>query len=203
MKIKRYIPLISVIFVNLSLFLTKLYIGISSSSLCIYSDSINNLIDTLSAAAALTGLYFSFKPPSEEFPNGYKKINDLTGFVMSCSVLITGLYLGYMAVERLLYPVPVAFQIKYCVLLLITIAVKITVGLTLGFTGLGSKMIIYKTIITDSFTDAAVTAMSILSFIVSARGLMRFDAGFGIIISLIITVNAVKLLKTTVSILIK
>ncbi len=46
---------------NLSLFLIKLYVGISSNSLAIYCDSVNNLGDTFSALIALFGFIFYYK----------------------------------------------------------------------------------------------------------------------------------------------
>ena len=49
----------------------------------------------------------------------------------------------------------------------------------------------------DSFADSGVTAMTLMSFIMSNFSGIRIDAVFGLIISVIIIVNAVKLLKSS------
>lgn len=55
---------------NFILFLIKLYVGISSNSLAIYCDSVNNLGDTFSCLIALFGFIFMIKTnekKAEEF----------------------------------------------------------------------------------------------------------------------------------------
>ncbi|MDY3938035.1 MAG: cation diffusion facilitator family transporter [Oscillospiraceae bacterium] len=185
------------IFINFVLFLVKLYVGLTSSSICIYSDAINNMTDTLACALALAGSIIMKKGATDEYPNGYKKAEHLVGFVMAALIAVTGGYFSYSALERLLYPRPVNFLVKHAFLLSVTIAVKLATGVVFKKAADKSGSVMLKTVYIDSFADSGVTAMTLMSFIMSNFSFVRIDAVFGLIISVIIIVNAVKLLKSS------
>ena len=94
---------------NFALFLTKLFVGISSNSLSVYCDAINNLGDTFGCLIALLGFIF------------YKKMNDvqnertqsLCTFVINIIIAVTG---GYFVYNGLVHTIAYlsAFCILYC-----------------------------------------------------------------------------------------
>ena len=57
--------------------------------------------------------------------------------------------------------------------------------------------LILKTISTDSFSDCGVTVMTLLSFVLSEYSGLRADAVFGLAVSVLIIVNAVRLVKAS------
>lgn len=183
--------------INFALFLIKLYAGLTSSSICIYSDAINNMFDTLACALALTGSIIMKKGANDSYPNGHSRTEQLIGFVMSCIISVTGAYFAYCALERFLYPRPVNFLVKHAALLAGTIAVKLIMGFIYKKAADKTGSVILKTIYIDSFSDTAVTAMSLLTFAFSNNSGLRVDATFGLIISIIIIVNAVRLVKSS------
>ena len=183
--------------VNFVLFLVKLYAGLTSSSICIYSDAINNMFDTLACSLALIGSIVMKKSPSGSYPIGYSRTEHLIGFVMACIISVTGAYFAYCALERFLYPRPVNFLVKHAVLLAATIAVKLAMGFIYKKAADAANSVILKTIYIDSFSDCAVTAMSLLTFVFGQNSGLRVDAAFGLIISVIIIVNAVRLVKSS------
>lgn len=183
--------------VNFVLFLIKLYAGLTSSSICIYSDAVNNMFDTLACALALIGSIVMQKQSSDSYPNGHSRTEQLIGFVMACVITVTGAYFAYCALERFLYPRPVNFLVKQAVLLASTIAVKLTMGFVYKKAADQTGSVILKTIYIDSFSDTAVTAMSLLTFVFGDNSGLRVDATFGLVISIIIIVNAVRLVKSS------
>ena len=137
------------------------------------------------------------KEKSGEYPDGLGKAEDLVGFVMAVSVAVAGAYFAYRALERFLYPRPVNFQVYYAILLGATVPVKLALGLAFRRLSKWHDSVILKTISTDSFSDCGVTAMTLLSFILSEYAGLRADSLFGLAVSAVIIVNGVRLIKTS------
>ena len=79
----------------------------------------------------------------------------------------------------------------------ITIIVKLIMGVVFKKAADKSGSVMLKTVYIDSFADSGVTAMTLMSFVMSNFSGIRIDAVFGLAISIVITVNAVKLLKSS------
>ena len=94
---------------NFILFLIKLYVGISSNSLAIYCDSVNNLGDTFSCLIALFGFIFMIKTNEKKG----RRIQSLCSFIIGSIVAVTGAYCVYSGLERFMYPVLVSYSFKY------------------------------------------------------------------------------------------
>ncbi len=112
---------------------------------------------------------------------------------MSVCVAFTGFYFAYLALERFMYPRPVNFLIRHAVLLGITITVKLIMGIVFRLLYKKRMSVVLKTVYTDSFADCGITAMTLLSFIMSYYSGLRADAIFGLVLSTIIIINAVRL----------
>ena len=192
-----FIPVIIAAAANFILFGVKLYTGLVSSSLCIYTDSINNLFDALSCLLAAAGIALAVRGKSGAYPDGLGKAEDLAGFVMAVSVALAGALFAYRALERFFYPRPVNFQVRYAVLLAATVPVKLALGFVFRSLSRKRDSVILKTVCTDSFADCGVTTMTLLSFILSEYAGLRADSVFGLAVSAIIIVNGVRLVKTS------
>lgn len=184
---------------NFLLFTVKLYVGLASMSLCIYSDAINNMFDTLSCLLAFAGVLIMKKPGNKAYPDGYGRAEDVAGFVMSVIVGLTGAYFVYLALERFMYPRPVNFLVNHAVLLGCTILVKALLGVISVRECKKHDSVILRTVYMDSFADCGVTAMTLISFILTNYSGLRIDAIFGFVISIIIIVNAVKLIRESLA----
>lgn len=110
---------------------------------------------------------------------------------------IAGAYFAYRALERFMYPRPVNFQVFHAILLGATVPVKLALGLTFRRLSRRQDSVILKTICMDSFSDCGVTAMTLLSFILSEYAGLRADSIFGLAVSAVIIVNGVRLVKTS------
>ncbi|MBR3438858.1 MAG: cation transporter, partial [Clostridia bacterium] len=114
---------------NLALFFVKLYIGLSTNSVSIYADSLNNGLDSIGCIAALAGIGLLTKKKSDDYPYGFGRAQNITDFLISVCVIVTGFYFGYISLERLMYPVPIWFSVKYAVILGFTAGIKILLGI--------------------------------------------------------------------------
>lgn len=187
--------------VNFILFLVKLYTGLSSSSITIYSDAINNLFDVFSCLLALLAVILSARPATKAFPDGLYKIDELAGFTQSLIIIFTGAYLTYLAVERLLYPWPINFQMKYAVLLALTIPCKLALFALFRWEDKKRSSVVFRAIYLDSLADCGVTAMSLISFLLADYSSLRPDGVFGTICGIIIAANGVRLFISSAKIL--
>lgn len=185
--------------VNFILFFIKFYIGIRTNSLCIYTDSINNLMDTLSLILALIGVAFINKPATDKFKYGFGKAEDLTAFIMSILMTAAGLSFAYNSLGRLMTPVPVWYFTKYALIIGGTCLVKLTLGIVFALRYKKEKSAVLKTVMLDSFLDCGITAVTIVSFTLSNTLGFGFDAILGLAISIIITVSGIRLIISSAS----
>lgn len=173
---------------NFALFLTKLFVGISSNSLSVYCDAINNLSDTFGCLIALLGFIF------------YKKMNDMQNertqslctFVINIIIAVTGGYFVYNGLERVLYPLPVAYSAGYAYIIIATVFVKIAMGIMYSHFYKKDRSPIIKALITDSFLDCFVTICALMGLFLITKINFAADGIFAIITGATITVSAIK-----------
>lgn len=175
---------------NLMLFLIKLYVGVSSNSLAIYCDSINNLGDTFSALIALFGFIFIMKANITERKSN--RVQALCSFIIGSIVAATGSYCVYTGLERFMYPVLVSYSFKYAVLIILTACVKLVMAMVYIISNRKSPSPVYKALILDSFLDFAITIMAVMGFFLISKLNYAVDGVFGIVIGIIILVSASK-----------
>ncbi len=182
------------ILVNLALFAVKLYIGLSSNSLSVMTDAVNNLSDSLGFIIAAAGFSFLRKKAAGEMVYGYGRVEYLADFVIATVVCIVGASFLYLAVERFVLPYLLVFTWNYFAIIASTVVVKILLGLFFRFFNKRVDSGVLKGASLDSFTDAGVTTMSLIGFSLNRYANLRLDAVFGLIIGVIMLINGIKLL---------
>ncbi len=178
--------------INTALFCVKLYVGLSANSISIYSDAINNMFDSVSALAAFVCLFVIYAISSSALEAVVKKSEQFFSFLMSAVILVTGFYFAYNSLERLLYPTPISYLSRYLVMLLVTVAVKLLMYFVYrgAYRMTGSPVI--KMMTADSILDCFITLATVMSLTVSQYVEFAVDAVFGIVISVVLIVSAVK-----------
>ena len=186
---------LGVFFVNLALFGVKLYIGLASNSISIFSDAVNNLFDALGVLLTFAVLYAVLRSADRYTESLLQKSEQLFSFLISIAVTFTGLYFAYSALERFMYPTPVWYTPLYLWALVGGALVKL--GLFL-FLRLRNKKIgspVLRMVAFDSLLDFFIACFTVLTLLLSGAEHFSFDALFGLVISLCITVPAVRMLK--------
>jgi len=184
-------------FVNLILFGIKLYIGLSSNSISVFSDSVNNLFDSLSALLTFSVLGVMLRAADKNTASMAEKGEQLFSFLISIIIVFTGLYFAYSSLERFMYPTPVWYTSLYLWVLVFTAFIKLMMFIFLRRTAKGLSSGVLKTISLDSLLDFFITAATVLTLLLSGAEHFSFDALFGLIISIAIVVPAVKLLLSS------
>lgn len=174
---------------NFILFLIKLYVGISTNSLAIYVDSVNNLGDTLSCLIAIAGFAFVLKT-NEEKKGG--RIQSLSSFVIGIIVAVTGASCVYSGLERFMYPLPVSYSRNYALLICVTALVKLVMGLVYIRINKNNPSPVFKTLILDSFLDFGITVCAVSGFFLIEYFGLALDGIIGIAIGTAIVVSSAK-----------
>ncbi|MBE6772631.1 MAG: cation diffusion facilitator family transporter [Ruminococcaceae bacterium] len=183
---------LSVVFLlNFILFAVKLYVGLSSNSISIYSDGINNLFDGISAVTGLVCFFLlsgcrdlSLNPRSE-------KTEQLFSFVLSAVIVFTGGVFFFNSLERLMYPAPVWFTASYFYIIAATAAVKLLLFFFLRSKSRKNGGSMLRVMSLDSLLDFFITAVTFVTLLVSQRGGASFDAYAGLVISVLILISGV------------
>lgn len=200
MKKERKISLVCTFgsFVNLILFFVKLYIGLSANSISIFSDSMNNLFDFLSCVLGAVCMSYALKLKEKKMPFSAEKIQQLVSFVLSVAVVAVGFSFAYSSAERLMYPTPVWFTLRYFFIIVATALAKLLMYFFFLHQNKKLQSSVIKVMKTDSLTDFFVTAVVLVSFAVTRYTDFAADAFAGIIISVFIIIQSIKLLKESV-----
>ena len=184
--------------VNLALFFIKLYVGLSSNSIAIYSDSMNSLSDFLSCAVSIACLIAVRRLSDKKLGYVADKTEQLLSFILSSAVLAVGLSFAYSSLERFMYPTPVWFSTKYFFIILLSASAKFILFLLLRFAENKNSSPILKIMKTDSLLDFFVTSVTLISFTLTRYTEFSVDAVCGLLISVLICVQAVRLVCSTV-----
>lgn len=183
--------------VNFILFALKLYIGFASNSISIYSDGVNNLFDSLSGLLSVVCFWFVAKGTQSLFRSPINKIEQFLSFILSVLVAGAGFVFAYSSLERLMYPTPIWFLVKYLWILVGTAAVKLLlfVFFKKQHKKTGSQVI--RILAFDSLLDFFVTAVTIMGFVISNNGSYAVDAFCGVLVSVVIMISAAKLIVSS------
>lgn len=178
--------------INIALFFIKLYIGLSTNSVAIYADSLNNLLDFGVCLTAVIGLAMMNRKKSENYPFGTGKSEDLIEFIISVAIIVSGAYFGYTSFERIMYPMPIWFSVQYAVIIATTALIKLILAIYLKTNQKKNSSGIIRGIAADSLMDFFITLCSLVSFTLANRMGYSVDGIAGIIISIAMTVQGIK-----------
>ncbi len=180
------------------MFFAKLYIGLGANSIAIYSDGVNNLFDSLSGLISLLCLSFLASNTDASSKSYISKAEDLLTFIMSVIIGFTGFYFAYSSLERFLYPTSVSYRTSYLYILIATALAKLAMYVVFRYLQNKSKSDILKVMSTDCILDFCITSVTVMTLLISTYGTYAADAVCGMIISIVITVSAIKMIIASI-----
>lgn len=116
------------IIVNLALALIKALISLSSGSVAVLMDAVNNLSDVLSSLIAIAGTKLASLPPDHGHPMGHGRIEYLSTVAIAFLVLLAGVSALRESILKILSPDPVSFSVYLAGILLLVVFVKLILG---------------------------------------------------------------------------
>ena len=187
------------ILANIALAAFKAVVGLSSNSIAIVMDAVNNLSDAASSVITIVGTKLAGREPDKKHPFGYGRIEYLSATIISLLVLYAGITAFTESVKKIIHP----DSPDYGAAALIIVAAAVVVKLLLGryVKGIGEK--VNSDSLKGSGEDATLDSVISASTLVAAAIYLFFhvslEAWLGAVIAVVIIKSGVEMLRDTLS----
>lgn len=174
------------IFCNVLLFAVKFLVGSLTRSISVMADGFNNLSDAGSSIISFVGMKLASKPADEEHPFGHGRMEYIAALTVSFIVIELGISFLKDSIKSIREPRELQFQVFSVVILLLSVCVKLWLGLFHKNLGkkIDSKVILAAA--TDAMGDVITTSATIVSMLVFRFANVNIDAFVGIGVSFVI-----------------
>ena len=180
----------------------KLLIGLMSGSVAVLASAIDSLLDMAISVFNFFAIKKSEENPDESYHYGKGKIQAIAGVIEGTIITISGLYIIYKAVEKLINAEQVALLTPSIIVMLISLVVTyFLVKYLLRIADQTDNIVIKADALhyqTDLWSNAAVLLSLVLVWI---TGWSSIDALFGLGIGLFIIYSAYEIIHDGVEIL--
>ena len=185
------------IFCNLLLFAAKLSVGMMIGSISVMADGFNNLSDSASSLVGFVGMKMAGKPADEEHPFGNGRIEYISAFVVAFLVIEVGFSLFKSSVGKIFHPAQLNFSRVSVVVLLLSIGVKLWMGMFNRKLGKRIHSSVMLAASADSMGDVAATLATLLSILVFRFAGKNIDGLVGLAVSAVVMIAGVNIAKDT------
>lgn len=174
------------IFCNVFLFLVKILVGLMVHSVSVMADAFNNLSDAGSSIISFVGVKIASKPADEEHPFGHGRMEYISALVVSFLVMEVGFTFLKDSFGKIKSPEELRFQFIPVVILVLSIGVKLWLGLFNQKLGKKIDSKVMMAVFTDSMGDVLTTSVTILSLLVFRFTGVNIDGFVGIGVALVV-----------------
>lgn len=187
------------IFCNVLLFLSKLLIGLLTHSISVMADAFNNLSDAASSVIGFVGVRMAGKPADEDHPFGHGRVEYIAAFIVAFIVIQVGFTLFKSSLGKAIHPEGMVFQPISVVILILSIGVKLWMGLFNKKLGKRIKSSVMMATAADSMGDVFATSAALISVVVYGIGGFNIDGIMGVIVSLAVMWAGVGIARDTLA----
>lgn len=184
---------------NLLLFAAKLVIGTVAGSVSITADAMNNLSDASSSIVTLIGFKLAEKPADENHPYGHARFEYLSGLAVAALIVVIGFELAKSSVIKIFTPSPVVFSLPLCIVLLISIGIKLWLSAFNKKLGNHIQSSALLATAADSRNDVISTTAVLAAAIIETVTSWQIDGYIGLGIACFILYSAAMLAKEIIS----
>lgn len=183
---------------NVILFSVKFIIGALSHSISIVSDGFNNLSDCASCVVTMFGYKMAAKPADKDHPFGHGRIEYLTSLVIAMVIMVVGSQLFINSADKVIHPVEVEFSYVALTALLLSIVIKIWMGLFNRKLGNKIHSSVMLATSKDSINDVFATSATLIALVASIWTDAPLDGVMGVVVSVLILFSGFGIIRETV-----
>lgn len=187
------------IIANVFLAAFKAFVGLTSNSIAIVMDAVNNLSDAASSVITIVGTKLAGKEPDRKHPFGYGRIEYLSAMVISFLVLYAGITAFVESVKKIIHPETPDYSAAALIIVTVAVVVKIVLGQYVKKTG---KKVNSDSLVNsgeDATLDSAISASTLVAAIIYMIFHISLEAWLGAIIAIVIIKSGFDMLKETLS----
>lgn len=185
------------IFCNVLLFVVKGAVGFFLHSVSVMADAFNNLSDAGSSIVGLVGVRMASKPADEEHPFGHGRIEYIAALVVSFLVLQVGFTFLKDSIRKIQNPEELKFQAVSVIILVLSIGVKLWMGMFNKKLGKKIDSKVMMATATDAMGDVVTTTATIASVLFFKITGINIDGIVGIGVSLVVMWAGIGIAKDT------
>ncbi len=187
------------ILANVFLAAFKAVIGLSSNSIAIVMDAVNNLSDAASSVITIVGTKLAGKEADKKHPFGYGRIEYLSAMIISVLVLYAGITAFVESVKKILHPETPDYSAVTLIIVAVAVAVKIVLGRYVK--GVGKKVRSDSLINSgeDATLDSVISAATLVAAAVYLIFHISLEAWLGAVIAAVIIKSGIEMLRDTLS----
>ena len=185
------------IFCNVLLFVVKGAVGFFLHSVSVMADAFNNLSDAGSSVVGLEGVRMASKPADEEHPFGHGRIEYIAALVVSFLVLQVGFTFFKDSIRKIQNPEELKFQAVSVIILVLSIGVKLWMGMFNKKLGKKIDSKVMMATATDAMGDVVTTTATIASVLFFRITGINIDGIVGIGVSLVVMWAGIGIAKDT------
>ena len=185
------------IFCNVFLFVVKFVVGFILHSVSVTADAFNNLSDAGSSIISFVGVKMAEKPADRDHPFGHGRIEYIAALVVSFLVLEVGFTFLKDSIGKIQTPETLNFQTVSVVILILSIAVKLWLGLFNRKLGEKINSKVMMAVFADSMGDVITTGATILSLIFFRLTGINIDGIVGVGVALVVMWAGVGIARDT------
>ena len=174
------------IFCNVFLFVVKFVIGLLVHSVSVTADAFNNLSDAGSSIISFAGVKIASKPADAEHTFGHGRMEYIAALIVSFLVMEVGFTFLKDSFGKIKSPEILNFQLMSVVILILSIGVKLWLGLFNRKLGEKIDSKVMMAAFTDSMGDVLTTTVTIVSLIVFKVTGVNIDGFVGIGVALVV-----------------
>lgn len=172
--------------VNALLFAAKFLAGLLTNSVAVMADAFNNLSDAGSSVVTLIGFKLSDQKPDRDHPFGHGRIEYLSGLFVAMVILLMGFELAKDAVDQILHPQTVTFDLMSAAILLIAVLAKLFLWHFNRTLGGRIRSVSMNATAADSLGDAIATAAVLAGSVIGTLLDLPVDGWLGLCVSVVI-----------------
>ena len=185
------------IFCHVLLFVVKGAVGFFLQSVSVMADAFNNLSDAGSSVVGLVGVRMASKPADEEHPFGHGRIEYIAALVVSFLVLQVGFTFFKDSIRKIQNPEELKFQAVSVIILVLSIGVKLWMGMFNKKLGKKIDSKVMMATATDAMGDVVTTTATIASVLFFRITGINIDGIVGIGVSLVVMWAGIGIAKDT------
>jgi cation diffusion facilitator family transporter len=188
-----------VVLVAFFLFFFKISAWYITSSVAIYSDALESIVNIIGSLLGLYSLYLSTLPKDENHPYGHGKIEFISAVIEGVLICLAGLIILFESFQNVIYENEIK-KIDYGIyLVLFTAIVNLFLGMFTLKTGKKQNSIVLestgKHLITDTYSTLAVILGLVVIYYTK---LFWIDAVIGVLLSIFILVTGYKIVRKSI-----
>ena len=187
------------ILANVALAAFKAVVGLTSNSIAIVMDAVNNLSDAASSVITIVGTKLAGKEPDKKHPFGYGRIEYLSASIISLLVLYAGITAFTESVKKILHPDTPDYGAAALIIVAAAVVVKIVLGRYVKGVGEKVNSDSLKGSGADATLDAVISASTLAAAAIYLLFHISLEAWLGAVIAVVIIKSGVEMLRDTLS----